>query len=128
MASDQERPSDRRDFVKGAVGTTLVGAAAVLGAARTASAQVPISVGESLKLKAVDGVLPRAAKSQVALTFDRESTKLSLNDLQIELQRVFDKFGCPYCGLVGYDLQVAVNPVIELGQSQLKGSIIVHGQ
>jgi hypothetical protein len=80
-----------------------------------------------MKLKAVDGVIPRAAKSQALLTFDRDS-KLTLNDLQIELQRVFDKFGCPYCGLVGFDLQVAVNPVSELSLSHLKGSLIVNGQ
>jgi hypothetical protein len=127
MSSDEERQKDRRAFMKGTVGTTLAGAAAVLGAAKSASAQIPTL--EAVKLKAVDGVIPRAAKSQVAITFDRETVgRLNLNDLQVELQRVFDKFGCPNCGLVGFDMLVAVNPVSHVSVPNMNGSIIVSGQ
>ena len=113
--------------MKGAMGASaaLLGTAAALASEATAQAQLPAP-----QLKAVDGFLPRASKTQVNLTFDPDAGVggVHLKELQLQLLRVFDKFGCPACGLVGFDLRVAINPVSEVTLPGLRGSLTVDGQ
>ena len=129
--SEGDKPQgDRRSFIKGAMGASaaLLGTAAVLVSEATAQAQLAAP-----QLKAVEGFLPRASKAQVNLTFDPDAGGLGgvgvhIKELQLQLLRVFDKFGCPACGLVGFDLRVAINPVSEVTLPGLKGSLTVDGQ
>lgn len=93
-----EQDNNRRDFLLG----SALAAGAITSLATSAGAEAQVRLSPD-------------AKRRVSIAFDsRDLGKITREEVFGVMEQIFDIAGCPTCGLGGFDLDIHVNPVLDL--------------
>lgn len=108
--SETSKTDQRRDFLKGAA--AAAGAAAAIGVSQSSQAKtVDLDAFYPYGEPAV-ALHPRKATLRVSVDGRKP---VNIKDLQIALESVLDRTGCPTCGLVGLDIRLGLDEIIDVG-------------
>jgi len=110
VSTEENLAEDRRNFIRNAVLAT--GAAATIGLSNTASAATATNEFGSGKL--------------LAASFDSKY-KLDIYNLRRVVEQLVDIAGCPTCGLVGFDLRLSLDDVIDV-KSEIPVNVSLENQ